>query len=44
VALLSARIPSWDAIAEQTMGLYETLVRARGNAAGVPMSRPMATA
>ena len=44
VALLSARIPSWDAIAEQTMGLYETLVQARENAAGLPMTRPMATA
>ena len=29
VALLTTRIPSWDAIAGQTMALYETLVSAR---------------
>lgn len=33
VTTLSARIPSWDVIAKQTMAVYERLIRARGGAA-----------
>jgi glycosyltransferase involved in cell wall biosynthesis len=39
VAMLGTQIPSWDAIAEQTMSLYERLVSAREQASHAAMMR-----